>query len=257
MLGIRNAALFCLVGLVMAVLDGCETVPITGRSQLNIVSGAQEVQMGTEAYKEILGKAKISTAPTVNALVTRVGSRIAAATGRDDLPWEFKVIDDPQTVNAFALPGGKVAVYTGILPITRDDAGLAVVLGHEVSHVMARHSAERLSEQLGAELVAKGIGAAIGLDPQVTQLGASLLVNTLLLPWGRSQESEADHLGLIYMAKAGYDPHAARDLWLRMADAAKGRPRPPEFLSTHPSEATRVRQIEGWLPDAMRYYKPR
>jgi metalloendopeptidase OMA1, mitochondrial len=254
--GIQTASLLCLLGLVMAMLDGCETVPITGRSQLQLVSGAQEVQMGAQAYNEILGKAKISNDPAVNTLVTRVGSRIAAATGRSDLPWEFKVIDDPQTVNAFALPGGKVAVYTGILPITRDDAGLAAVLGHEVSHVMARHSAERISEQLGAELVAKGIGAAIGLDPQVTELGASLLVNTLLLPWGRKQESEADHLGLIYMAKAGYDPHAARDLWVRMADASKGRARPPEFLSTHPSEATRVRQIEGWLPEAMRYYQP-
>jgi len=244
------------LALVAAVLGGCETVPITGRSQLQLVSGDQEVQMGAEAYKEILAKAKISADPAANALVTRVGTRIAAATGRSDLPWEFKVIDDPQTVNAFALPGGKVAVYTGILPITRDEAGLAVVLGHEVSHVMARHSAERISEQLGAELVAKGIGAAIGLDPQITQAGAGLLVNTLLLPWGRKQESEADHLGLIYMAKAGYDPHAARDLWIRMAEASKGRARPPEFLSTHPSEETRVRQIEGWLPEAMRSYQP-
>ncbi len=206
---IRWSSLLCLAALVAAVAGGCETVPITGRSQLQLVSGAQEVQMGAEAYKEILAKAKISTDPATNALVTRVGTRIAAATGRSELPWEFKVIDDPQTVNAFALPGGKVAVYTGILPITRDEAGLAVVLGHEVSHVMARHSAERISEQLGAELVAKGIGAAIGLDPQITQAGAGLLVNTLLLPWGRKQESEADHLGLIYMAKAGYDPHAA------------------------------------------------
>jgi len=250
---IRWSSLLCLAAL---VAGGCETVPITGRSQLQLVSGEQEVQMGAEAYKEILAKAKISADPAANALVTRVGTRIAAATGRSDLPWEFKVIDDPQTVNAFALPGGKVAVYTGILPITRDEAGLAVVLGHEVSHVMARHSAERISEQLGTELVAKGIGAAIGLDPQITQAGAGLLVNTLLLPWGRKQESEADHLGLIYMAKAGYDPHAARDLWIRMAEASKGRARPPEFLSTHPSEETRVRQIEGWLPEAMRSYQP-
>ena len=252
----RWSSLLCLAALVAAVAGGCETVPITGRSQLQLVSGDQEVQMGAEAYKEILAKAKISADPAANALVTRVGTRIAAATGRSDLPWEFKVIDDPQTVNAFALPGGKVAVYTGILPITRDEAGLAVVLGHEVSHVMARHSAERISEQLGAELVAKGIGAAIGLDPQITQAGAGLLVNTLLLPWGRKQESEADHLGLIYMAKAGYDPHTARDLWIRMAEASKGRARPPEFLSTHPSEETRVRQIEGWLPEAMRSYQP-
>jgi metalloendopeptidase OMA1, mitochondrial len=243
--------------LVVSLLSvSCETVPITGRSQLNAISPAQENAMGSEAYGEILKKAKISGDPAVNALVTRVGTRIAAATGRGELPWEFKVIDDPQTVNAFALPGGKVAVYTGILPITRDEAGLAAVLGHEVSHVMARHSAERLTEQLGVQLVAQGIAAVIGLDPQVTQIGAGLLVNAVSLPWGRRQESEADHLGLIYMAKAGYDPRAARDLWLRMAEAAKGRAKTPEFLSTHPSEETRVQQIEGWLPEALRYYRP-
>ena len=122
--------------------------------------------------------------------------------------------------------------------------------------VMVFCAIARQSFDRSAELVAKGIGAAIGLDPQITQAGAGLLVNTLLLPWGRKQESEADHLGLIYMAKAGYDPHAARDLWIRMAEASKGRARPPEFLSTHPSEETRVRQIEGWLPEAMRSYQP-
>jgi metalloendopeptidase OMA1, mitochondrial len=239
---------------VSTLIVSCETVPITGRSQLNAIPAEQETAMGAEAYGEILKKAKLSTDPTLKALVTRVGTRIAAATGRTELPWEFTVIDDPQTVNAFALPGGKVAVYTGILPITRDEAGLATVLGHEVSHVMARHSAERLTEQLGVQLVAQGIGTVMGLDPQVTQLGAGVLVNSLLLPWGRRQESEADHLGLIYMAEAGYDPHAARDLWLRMAEAAKGRGKTPEFLSTHPSEETRVRQIEGWLPEALQHY---
>src|SRR6266478_8463629 len=142
---IRWSSLLCLAAL---VAGGCETVPITGRSQLQLVSGEQEVQMGAEAYKEILAKAKISTDPAANALVTRVGTRIAAATGRSDLPWEFKVIDDPQTVNAFALPGGKVAVYTGILPITRDESGLAAVLGHEIGHVVARHGGERVSQQM-------------------------------------------------------------------------------------------------------------
>jgi predicted Zn-dependent protease len=244
------------LALVVSTLTvACETVPITGRAQLNAIPAEQETAMGAEAYGEILKKAKISTDPAAKALVTRVGTRIAAATGRKELPWEFTVIDDPQTVNAFALPGGKVAVYTGILPITHDEAGLAAVLGHEVSHVMARHSAERLTEQLGVQLVAQGIGTVIGLDPQITQLGAGVLVNTVLLPWGRRQESEADHLGLIYMAEAGYDPHAARDLWLRMAEAAKGRAKQPEFLSTHPSEETRVRQIEGWLPEALKHYR--
>ena len=162
-----------------------------------------------------------------------------------------------KTVNAFALPGGKVAVYTGILPVTRDEAGLAAVLGHEVSHVMARHSAERMSEQLIVQYGAQMLGGMVGLNEQITQAGAGVLVNTLLLPWGRKQESEADHLGLIYMAKAGYDPHAARDLWIRMADNARGQSRPPEFFSTHPSEDTRMKQIEGWLPEAITYYKPK
>jgi predicted Zn-dependent protease len=243
-------------GCVIASVSGCESVPMTGRSQLQLVSPTQEVQMGTDAYKEILGKAKLSTDPSVNALVNRVGIRIAAATGRKDLPWEFTVIDDPKTANAFALPGGKVAVYTGILPVTRDEAGLAAVLGHEVAHVLARHSAERISRQLALQLGVEWLGTAVGVNPQLTQAGSAILVSAIQLPWGRAQESEADHLGLLYMAKAGYDPHAARDLWVRMAQATQGSSRPPEFLSTHPSEETRVQQIDAWLPEALRYYTP-
>jgi predicted Zn-dependent protease len=241
---------------VAVLVPACDTVPVTGRSQLQLVSPAQEAEMGADAYKEILGKAKLSTDPSVNALVTRVGTRIAAATGRKDLAWEFKAIDDPKTVNAFALPGGKVAVYTGILPVTRDEAGLAAVLGHEVAHVLARHSAERISQQLALERGTQLLGAVVGVDPQLTQMGGAILVSAIQLPWGRSQESEADHLGLIYMAKAGYDPRAARDLWTRMAQASQGSSRPPEFLSTHPLEETRIRQIDGWLPEALRYYNP-
>jgi predicted Zn-dependent protease len=152
-------------------------------------------------------------------------------------------------------------VYTGILPITRDEAGLAAVLGHEVSHAIARHGAERVSQNLLVEVGLAGTMAALSRgDPNTVKnvgalLGAGASVG-LLLPWGRAQESEADHLGLIYMAKAGYDPHAARDLWVRMAEASKGSGRPPEFLSTHPSEATRIKQIEAWLPEAMQYYRP-
>jgi predicted Zn-dependent protease len=247
--------LLCSAVLVATLVGDCETVPITGRSQLQLVSSTEEVQMGTEAYKDILSKAKISTDPAANALVKRVGTRIAAATGHADLPWEFTVIDDAQTVNAFALPGGKVAVYTGILPITRDEAGLAVVLGHEVSHVMAHHSAERISKQLTLQYGAQVLGAALGVDPELTKAGAGVIVSTILLPWDRAQESEADHLGLIYMAKAGYEPQAAREFWLRMSEVSKGRSRPPGFFSTHPSSETRIQQIDGWLPEAQRYYQ--
>jgi predicted Zn-dependent protease len=242
--------------LVASVLASCESVPITGRSQLNLLSEPDEVQMGVQAYKEVVGKAKVSGDPVANAQVTRVAQRIIAVSEKPDLPWEVKVIDEKQA-NAFALPGGKIAVYTGILPITRDDAGLAAVIGHEVGHVLARHSAERVSQQM----VTQGLGGALvsgvlGTDPQTSQMVAGLFAQGLMLPWGRKQESEADHIGLILMAKAGYDPRAARDLWVRMAEASKGSSRPPEFLSTHPSEETRIRQIEAWLPEAMKHYQP-
>ncbi|MGH7412202.1 MAG: M48 family metallopeptidase, partial [Candidatus Methylomirabilis sp.] len=163
--------------------------------------------------------------------------------------------------NAFCLPGGKVAVYTGILPITRDEAGLAAVVAHEVAHAIARHGGERVSQELVVQVGLAGTMTALAnRDPKTVQsvgalLGAGAGVG-LLLPWGRGQESEADHLGLIYMAKAGYDPHAARDLWVRMGEASKGKARPPEFLSTHPSAATRIKQIEAWLPEAMQHYHP-
>ncbi len=246
--------------LVLVMIVACQTVPITGRSQLLLLPEAEELQMGLQSYQEVLKKSKISNDPKMNDLVSRVGTRIAAATGRSNYQWEFKVIEEKQA-NAFCLPGGKVAVYTGILPITRDEAGLAAVVGHEVSHAIARHGAERVSQNLLVEMGLTGTMAALSRgDPNTVKnvgalLGAGASVG-LLLPWGRAQESEADHLGLIYMAKAGYDPHAARDLWVRMAEASKGSGRPPEFLSTHPSEATRIKQIEAWLPEAMQYYRP-
>lgn len=242
--------------LLVSLAAACETVPITGRSQLNLLSEPDEIQMGIQAYKEVTSKVKVSTNTVQNAQVNRVAQRIIAAVEKPNLPWEVKVIEDNQA-NAFALPGGKIAVYTGILPITKDDAGLAAVIGHEVGHVIARHSAERVSQQM----VAQGLGGALvsgvlGTDPQTSAQVAGLFAQGILLPWGRKQESEADHIGLILMAKAGYDPRAARDLWVRMGEASKGRSRPPEFLSTHPSEETRITQIEGWLPEALKYYRP-
>jgi predicted Zn-dependent protease len=247
--------------LVSLVVIACQTVPITGRRQLVLLPEGAELQMGLDSYQQILKKSTLSTDAAATERVTRVGRRIAEATGRTDYQWEFRVIEDKQ-VNAFCLPGGKVAVYTGMLPITQDDAGLAAVLAHEVAHATARHGGERLSQDL---LVQTGLAATqVALarnDPGTVQavtalLGAGASVG-LLLPWGRGQESEADHLGLIYMAKAGYHPSAARDLWVRMQEAAKGRAQTPEFLSTHPAPATRIRQIEAWIPEALQYYHPR
>jgi len=245
-----------LLVLVVGVLVSCDTVPITGRSQLNIISEPDEVKMGAQAYQEVTGKAKISGEPVANAQVKRVAQRIIAVSDKPDLPWEVKVIEEQQA-NAFALPGGKIAVYTGILPITKDDAGLAAVIGHEVGHVLAHHSAERVSQQMVAQGLGGALAQGLGTNPQLGQQVVGLAVQGLQLPWGRQQESEADHIGLILMAKAGYDPHAAHDLWVRMAAAAQGTSRPPEFLSTHPSEETRIKQIDGWMPEAMKYYKPR
>ena len=248
------------VAAALLAVTACDTVPVTGRSQLMLLPEGTEVEMGLTAYREVLSKGKVSADSTLNAQVTRVGRRIAEATGKN-YQWEFRVLEDKQA-NAFCLPGGKVAVYTGILPLTQDDAGLAAVLGHEVSHAIARHGGERVSQGL---LVQTGLAATqVALarnDPRMVQsvtslLGAGAAVG-LLLPWSRAQESEADHLGLVYMAKAGYHPSAARDLWVRMAQAERSQGRPLEFLSTHPAPETRIRQIEGWIPEALQYYQPR
>ncbi len=253
-----------LMGALLAagVVTACETVPYTGRSQLQFMSPQQESQLGAQAYQQTLAKTKLSTDAAASEMVTRVGSRIAAVTGHPEYQWEYRLIQDDKQVNAFALPGGKVAVYTGMLPVTRDENGLAAVLSHEIGHVIARHGGERVSQQMLVNVGLETTMAALSRgNPATVQAVASLLgagaTVGVLLPWSRAQESEADHLGLILMAKAGYDPHAARDLWVRMAATSKGSGRPPEFLSTHPSEPTRIQQIEAWMPEAMRYYRPR
>jgi len=251
------------VALVAAgVVTACETVPYTGRSQLQLMSLQQESELGAQAYQQSLAKTKLSSNAAASEMVTRVGSRIAAVTGHPEYKWEYRLIQDDKQVNAFALPGGKVAVYTGILPITRDENGLAAVLGHEIAHVIARHGGERVSQQmlvnvgLQATMAALSRGNPATVQAVAALLGAGATVG-VLLPWSRAQESEADRLGLILMAKAGYDPHAARDLWVRMAAASKGSGKPPEFLSTHPSEPTRIQQIDVWMPEAMQYFRPR
>lgn len=246
---------------VLAVLlAACQTVPLTGRSQLLLTSESEETKLGLTSYQEVLQKEKLSTNPAENALVQKVGRRIADATGKTDYQWEFKVIDNDKTLNAFCLPGGKVAVYTGILKVTRDEAGLATVIGHEVAHAIARHGGERMSQQM----VVSGLTTVAALstsDPGRRTLyqgllGAGASVG-VLLPYSRLQESEADRMGLIYMAKAGYDPHASIAFWQRMTEAGKGQAKPPELLSTHPADTTRIRQLESLIPEAMSYYRPR
>ncbi len=249
-----------LLGLIGSACAACATAPVTGRSQIMLLPEDAELKMGLDAYQQVLAKAKVSSDPALTSQVAGVGRRIADATGKTDYQWEFKVIEDAQA-NAFCLPGGKVAVYTGILPITRDDAGLAAVLGHEVAHAVARHGGERVSQNLVVQMGLAATQAALSRnDPRTVQavtalLGAGSAVG-LLLPWSRAQESEADRLGLIYMAKAGYHPSAARDLWVRMAEEGRGKARPPEFLSTHPAPETRIRQIEAWIPEALTHYRP-
>lgn len=250
---------FLLLVVAVLVVAACETVPYTGRSQLILLPESAELQMGLQSYQDVLKKAKPSRDVQANERLQRVGRRIAEATARTDYQWEFHLIEDKQ-VNAFCLPGGKVAVYTGILPVTEDEAGLAAVVGHEVAHAIARHGAERVSQGLVVQTGLMATQVALSRnDPGTVQavtalLGAGATVG-VVLPWSRKQESEADHLGLIYMAKAGYHPAAARDLWVRMQKA--GGSRQPEYLSSHPAPETRIAQIEAWLPEALKYYTPR
>lgn len=224
-----------------------------------LVSEGQEMALGEDAYRHILRDSVISRDPDAERIVRKVGERIARAADKPEYKWEFSVINDPETVNAFAVPGGKVAVYTGIFGPAQDEAGLAVVLGHEVAHALARHPAERMSQALLLELGGMGLGLALGKNPalanQVLQ-AYGMIGGVGLLPFSRSQETEADRIGLILMAKAGYDPHAALDLWERMEKKEGGRSAPPEFLSTHPSYETRVQQIRSFIPEALRYYQP-
>ncbi|MEW6164479.1 MAG: M48 family metallopeptidase [Pseudomonadota bacterium] len=241
------------------VLAACQNVPLTGRSQLNIISAQQETRMGLASFKEILDRETLSDDRAASERVRRVGRRIAAATGRADYQWEFRLIEDDKQINAFCLPGGKVAVYSGLLPVAGDDAGLAAVIGHEVAHAIARHGGERLSQEiLVAGLTVATVAAT--QDPKQRDLYAGLLgagaAVGFLLPYSRLHESEADRMGLIYMAKAGYDPRAALGLWERMAEAGKGKAKPPEFLSSHPADATRIKDIRRWLPEALGHYRP-
>jgi len=235
----------------------CQAVEYTGRSQVNLVSAGDEKKLGVDAYQDILKKTPLSKNQAWQAQLNRVGQRISAAAAKPDYQWEFNVLQGKE-INAFCLPGGKVAFWEGIMPLTQDDSGIAVVMGHEVAHALARHGAERMSQSMGAQLIGQLLSAGVGMvNPGYTEAFAQaygLGVNVgLILPWGRSQESEADHIGLILMAKAGYDPSTAVGFWQRMSKVQQGG-KPPEFLSTHPSDESRIAQIKQWIPEAMTYY---
>jgi len=260
-------SLFPAAASMAAALIGCATVPHTGRSQLSLFSDDEVQRLGIASYREILSQSEISTDPRASGQVRRVGKRLAAA-AEDFLrelgygeriagyQWRFTLIEDDETANAWCLPGGKIAVYTGILPYTENVDGLAVVIGHEIAHAIAGHGNERLSQLLLAEMGAVALAAALEDEPETTRALALAAYGLgsrigILLPYSRTQEYEADRIGLILTARAGYDPREAVPFWKRMMRAPGTEP--PEFLATHPATADRIREIERFLPEACSY----
>jgi len=264
-------ALVIVVGIGMMVVSGCETNPYTGRSQLLMTSVSEEMQLGAQAYSQVKNDPKLlqSQDPREIEPVKRIAARIIEAAKRSkyaemaqQFQWEVTVLKDDKTANAFALPGGKMAVYTGIFPMAKTEAGLAAVMGHEVVHALARHGAERMSQGqltnvglqvVGAAAGATGGGGTVG-QAAMAALGAGAQVG-ILLPFSRKHESEADYVGILLAADAGYDPREAVALWERMGQMSGGAPL--EFLSTHPSHETRITQLKRWMPEAMAIYQTR
>jgi len=263
--------IFCLLmgGIGVA---GCETNPYTGRSQLLMTSVSQETQMGAQAYNQVKSDPKMrpSQDPREVEPVKRVAARIVEAAKRSkyaemaqQFQWEVTVIKDDKTANAFALPGGKMAVYTGIFPMAKTEAGLAAVMGHEVVHALARHGAERMSQGQVTNIGLQVVGAAVGMSSKNPALGQATMAALgagaqvgVLLPFSRKHESEADYIGILLAADAGYDPRESVALWERMAQVS-GDGGPAEFLSTHPSHDTRIDQLKEWMPEAMSIYQKR
>ena len=249
----------------LATAGGCNTVSGTKRSQLNVLSESEERELGDEAYQEALsekGVKKVTSGPDYDR-VQRVADRIEDASERlhakavRGFEWQWTVVNDDNMVNAWALPGGKSAVYTGMLRMAKSDDELAVVMGHEASHAIARHAGERISSNMVIQGALQGTSIALGdMSPaaqQATMAALGLGSNVgVLLPWSRMQESEADELGLLIAADAGYDPRTSIDLWTRMASQSGA---PPEFLSTHPSENTRIKRLQKMMPKAMKLYQ--
>jgi predicted Zn-dependent protease len=257
----RLRAAVCLAALsaLLLILAGCATAPVTGRSQLLLVPEQQEIALGIQAYEQVLAEEKVSQDPQINAMVKRIGSRIAAVAEEPGYEWEFTVIDDDETANAFALPGGKIAVYTGLLPYTKTEDGLAFVMAHEVGHAIARHGGERMSQQLLLQLGQQGLNAAIANKSpaaiQAINTGYGLAGSVgVVLPFSRKHEYEADRIGLVLMAKAGYDPRKSTEFFQAMMSQAN-KASPPEFLSTHPADEARIQAIKNFIPEAMTYYR--
>jgi metalloendopeptidase OMA1, mitochondrial len=254
----------------LVLLVGCETNPYSGRSQLLMTSVSQEMQMGAQAYDQVKSDPKMrpSQDPREIEPVKRVAARIVEAAKRskyaemaNQFQWEVTVIKDDKTPNAFALPGGKMAVYTGIFPMAKTEAGLAAVMGHEVVHALARHGAERMSQgqltNAGLQVIGTAAGAAGGGgmlgQAAMAALGVGAKVG-VLLPFSRKHESEADYVGILLAADAGYDPRESIALWERMGQVSGGGA-PSEFMSTHPSHETRIDQLKKWMPEAMAIYQ--
>ncbi|MBL4574867.1 MAG: M48 family metallopeptidase [Opitutaceae bacterium] len=249
------------LGALCLYLSSCYTVPETGRRSLNFISSEKELALGVSAFSEIKKKEKISDDVEATAMVNRVGKRIAQAVG-DNIPnaeWEF-VLFENESVNAFALPGGKVGIYTGLLKVADTDEKLAIVMGHEIAHVTAKHGSERMSQSILVGL--GGVGLAVAMDDEDSGtrnaamaaygVGATL---GIMLPYSRLNESEADQIGIIYAARAGYDPRVAIEFWTAMSESKEGKGGPPEMLSTHPSDATRIQRLKEFMPEAIAIFE--
>ena len=244
-------------------LSACQTVPGTGRSQFNFIPFSQEMALGLDAYTEVLENEKIVTSGPDAEMVNRIGQRVAQSAvelfpkNASKFDWEFTLIDNPDMVNAWAMPGGKCAVYTGLLPVTQDENSLAIVMGHEVAHAIARHGGERMSHQI--LLSGAMLGASHKLRDETPEKRATILslmgagaTVGIMLPFSRDHESEADEIGLTLAASAGYDPRVAVPLWQRMGASGEA---PPEWLSTHPSSETRIRRLKRLMPAALELYQ--
>lgn len=260
---------FCLVMIAAVLVNSCSTVPVTGRKQLDLIPASQVMTLSFDSYKQVLKENKLSTNVAWTSMVKNCGSRIQKAVEtymaqnkmKDQLKgfqWEFNLLES-EAVNAFCMPGGKVAFYTGIMPLCQDEVGVAVVMGHEVAHAIANHGGERMSQGLIQQMGGVALSVALKEKPESTQALAMAAygVGTTVggvLPFSRLHESEADKLGIIFMAMAGYDPREAPKFWQRMAALNKGN-KPPEFLSTHPSDQTRINNLNKAMPEALKYYK--